>query len=346
MRTIFIFMAIFVAQQLAAQFEAQAFDIPVFAYHRFGDDRYPSTNTSTDIFKKQLKYLKENNFKVIGFGEAIDRWQSGKTLPEKAVILTIDDGYLSFYENGWPLLKKFGYPATIFIQTETIGGNDFMSWDQIREIQKAGIEIGNHSHSHAYFLNMPEDERSDAFKNDVEKATRLFDNHLEKAPDIFAYPFGEYTAEMEDILGKLDFKSAAVQQSGVFSEQSDPFAIPRFPMGGPFGTLNGFINKSTMKTLHVSNTEPSTPFFTKNPPQLKIEIFPGHVDIENCQFFVQGNKMDISRISTDSNPPFVILEPNRKLTARRTLYTLTAPSIDGTGWHWFSYLWVNPDVSE
>ena len=346
MRTLFIVIAIFLAQQLTAQSPAKAFDIPIFAYHRFGDDRFPSTNTSLDVFEKQLKYLKENNFEVLGFGEAIDRWQSGKTLPEKAVILTIDDGYLSFYENGWPLLKKFGYPATIFIQTETIGGNDFMSWDQIREIQKAGIEIGNHSHSHAYFLNMPKNERNDAFKKDVEKATQLYKAHLDEAPDIFAYPFGEYTAEMEDILGKLDFKASAVQQSGVFSEQSNPYAIPRFPMGGPFGTLNGFINKSTMKALHVSGTEPSTPFFTKNPPRLKIEIVHGHVNIESCQFFLQGEKMKISKISSDADPPFVILEPSRRLTARRTLYTLTAPSLDGSGWHWYSYLWVNPEVSE
>ena len=346
MRTLFIFVAIFLAQQITAQSPAKAFDIPIFAYHRFGDDRFPSTNTSVEVFEKQLKYLKENNFEVLGFGEAINNWKSGKNNPEKAVILTIDDGYLSFYENGWPLLKKFGYPATIFIQTETIGGNDFMSWDQIREIRDAGIEIGNHSHSHAYFLNMPENERNEAFRKDVEKATQLYNQHLDEAPEIFAYPFGEYTADMEEILASMNFRAAAVQQSGVFSEQSDPFAIPRFPMGGPFGTLNGFINKSTMKALHVSGTNPSTPFFSKNPPTLKIEIVPGHVNIQNCQFFLQGDKMKISRIEADQDTPFVILESDRKLTARRTLYTLTAPSVDGKSWHWFSYLWVNPEVSE
>lgn len=346
MRTLIILTTIFLVQLVSAQPTKQVFDIPVFAYHRFGDDRYPSTNTSVDVFDKQLKYLKENDFEVIEFGQAIKWWKSGKSFPDKAVILTIDDGYSSFYDNGWPLLKKYGFPATIFIQTETIGGGDYMSWQQIKEVQKAGIEIGNHSHSHAYFLNMPEEDRSKAFAEDVEKASQLFRKHLGEAPGGFVYPFGEYTAEMENILEEKGFDAALVQQSGVFSEQSNPYAIPRFPMGGPFGTFNGFVNKSSMKAIHVSGTDPSTPFFTSNPPKLQIDVVPGHVDLEKAQFFVQGDKMEISRTAAGKNPPFVILKSNRKLKARRTLYTLTAPSADGKDWHWFSYLWVDPDIAE
>lgn len=322
------------------------FDIPIFAYHRFGDSRYPSTNISDDVFSKQLKYLKENHFQVITFGEAEKLWRSGKPLPKKAVILTIDDGYLSFYTNGWPLLKKYGFHATVFIQTETVGGGDFMSWSQINEIEKAGIEIGNHSASHAYFVNFSESERKAAFKEDLLKSNKDFKTHLGHIPDYYVYPYGEFAMDMKTVLKQQGIKSALVQQSGVFSESSDPYAIPRFPMGGGFGSLEGFVNKISMKALRVSTTTPDSPFFRKNPPSLNIEIVPGLVDITKAQFFVQGSSMEITEVNTLSNPHYILVKSNRKLEGRRTLYTITAPSLDGNSWHWYSYLWINPETKE
>lgn len=346
MRILLIFLTALFLAHLPLQAQNQDFNIPIFAYHRFGDDRYPSTNTSTKVFEEQLKYLKQNNFTVLSLGKAVKAWKNGDDLPEHAVIITIDDGYLSFYKNGWPLLKKYGFTATNFIQTETVGGNDFMDWQQIKEIQKAGIEIGNHSDAHPHFLNMPAGERKADFTRDLEKANAAFEKHLGETPVLYAYPYGEFTHELEDVLKDHGFEGAVVQISGVFDENSNAFAIPRFPMGGPFGTLDGFRNKSEMKALEVSGTEPQSPFYTENPPTLKVEIVPGKVDIEKAQFFVKGDKMKISKISTNSNPPYVILKSEKKLTGRRTHYTLTAPSTDGKTWHWYSYLWVNPEAEE
>ncbi len=346
MRTlVIIFSLIFLLP--CQSFAQQALvDIPIFAYHRFGDHRYPSTNIDTQVFEEQLKFLSENNFEVLTFGQAVQVGKQGKTLMAKAVVLTIDDGYLSFYTYGWPLLKKYGYNATIFIQCQTAGGGDFMSWDQIKEIQEAGIEIGNHSAAHTYFLNLPGQERKQAFTEDLIQAGEDFKSHLGFSPKYYAYPYGEYTADMQAVLKAEGIEAAAAQKSGVFSGAVDFFAIPRFPMGGPFGTLEGFKNKTTMKTLRVLETEPQSPFVDENPPSLKITIAPGQVNIKNAQFFVQGNKMEIDETNNDSSPPFVVLKSSKKLTARRTLYTLTAPSSDGKSWCWYSYLWVRPGVEE
>jgi peptidoglycan/xylan/chitin deacetylase (PgdA/CDA1 family) len=326
--------------------QTNVFDIPVFAYHRFDDDRYPSTNISGDVFEQQLKYLAENDFTVITFGEAYERMKSGQKLSEKSVILTIDDGYLSFYTHGWPLLKKYGFHATIFIQTETVGGDDFMTWSQIREIREAGIGIGNHSSSHAFFVNIPQNERQEAFRNDLLKSQKAFAKQLGDTPEYYAYPYGEYSKDMKAVLKQEGIKASAVQQSGVFSESSDIYAIPRFPMGGPFATFEGFRNKSQMKSLRIKKTRPDSSFFEENPPVLRVEIEPNLVDIENAQFFVQGRKMDIVEINQDSNPPYVILKADRTLNLRRTLYTITAPSVDGSAWHWYSHLWISPDIPE
>jgi peptidoglycan/xylan/chitin deacetylase (PgdA/CDA1 family) len=273
---------------------------------------------------------------------AVKIWKEGRLLPKKAVILTIDDGYLSFFTHGWPLLKKYNYTATVFIQTETVGGADFMSWAQIKEIQKAGIEIGNHSASHAYFLNLPAGEREVAFKQDLEKSESELKKHLGKMPKIYAYPSGEWTSEMEMILKKSGYHAAAVQKSGVFCEKTNMMAVPRFPMGGNFGNLEGFKNKSKMKALRVIRTTPESPIYTENPPKVVVELDIKNIQISNIQFFVDGTKAEIAEVNTKTVPPFVTLKAPAKIKGRHTLYTITAPSSDGKSWHWYSYLWVQP----
>ena len=151
MRTIFflLFAFFFIAVELTAQ------SVPVFVYHRFGDDRYPATNISLDVFEAHLAYLAENDFSALTLSDALSKMDAGN-LPEKPVVLTVDDGYLTFYENAMPLLKKYDMPATLFVNTAYVGGGDFMNWKQLEEARKAGVEIGNHSHNHPHFLNEEE----------------------------------------------------------------------------------------------------------------------------------------------------------------------------------------------
>jgi peptidoglycan/xylan/chitin deacetylase (PgdA/CDA1 family) len=320
------------------------FDIPVFVYHRFGDDRYPSTNISTEVFEQQLKHLKENDFELITFGDAMDIWQNGDNLPKQAVILTVDDGYLSFYKNGLPLLKKYGMPATMFVQTSTVGGNDYMSWDQLREIQKNGIEVLNHSHSHEYFVNIPEDQRAQTFKDDLLRSTALFEKHMKFRPRYYSYPYGEFTPDMAGVLKKNGYHAAAAQKSGVFSDNSNPYEIPRFPMGGVFATIDGFTSKAGMKAVRVLNPEFGTSLIDENPPEIKLEILSGVISISQLQFFVDGQKSDDFTIDNSASNPLITLQSPDKVSGRHTIYTITAPAANGRGWHWHTHLWINPEV--
>jgi len=326
--------------------DSKTFDIPIFAYHRFGDNRYPSTNISLEVFEEQLRYLKDKQYTVLTFGEAVKRWKNGDAFPQKSVVITIDDGYLSFFENGVPLLKKYGFKASVFVQTAVVADKDFMSWQQLTELKKEGFEIGNHSDSHDFFVNFKDGEREMHFAKDLEKSTDLILKNLGEKPVLFVYPYGEWTNDMEQILKEHGYTAAAVQKSGVFCELSNPFEIPRFPMGGMFGTIDGFKNKIILKALHVVKTIPESPFLNDNPPELRVEVLPGEVNLSRAQFFVAGTKSDNIKIIEDPNHPAVILRAPAKLTARRTLYTITAPSADGKTWHWFSYLWIRPEVGE
>src|SRR5690606_5838390 len=101
-------------------------EVVCFVYHRFDDDRYPTTNINTGDFKVHLQYLKDHDYAVMSLGQALD-YLKNPGEKKKVAVITIDDGYKSFYENGWPLLKKYGYPATLFINTSTVGSGSYMS---------------------------------------------------------------------------------------------------------------------------------------------------------------------------------------------------------------------------
>ena len=323
-----------------------SFDIPILAYHRFGDDRYRSTNTSLVVFEQHLRYLKENQYTVLTFGEAVKRWKNNETFPAKTAVITVDDGYLSFYENGWPLLKKYGFEATIFIQTDLVGHQGFISWKQFAELQKAGIEIQNHSDLHDFFVNYNDAERAGKFREDLIKSTALIEKNLGIKPEYYVYPYGEWTKDMVQVLKENGYSAALVQNSGLFCETSDPFEIPRFPLGGYFGTFEELKRKINLKALRIVKTNPDTPFLSENPPELRVEILPGKINLKKTQFFVGGTKCENIKIIDNPIHPAVILKASGKLIARRTLYTITAPSIDGKTWHWYSYEWIRPEVGE
>ena len=101
-------------------------------YHRFEENKYPSTNIKIKDFKKHLDLIEQNDFNFISHKEFINSINS-KNLDRK-ILLTIDDGFKSFYENAWPILKQRKIPFIIFINTETIGSSGYMDWSEIREI--------------------------------------------------------------------------------------------------------------------------------------------------------------------------------------------------------------------
>lgn len=316
-------------------------EVVVFVYHRFGDNKYPSTNISSELFEQHLSHLKINNFLLLSFGDAVD-YLNDSSIPyqEKVACITIDDGYKSFGENGLPLLKKYGFPATLFINSESVGGGTYLSWDELKKIHEQGIEIGNHSHSHAFFVNVPDKERKSFFKEDVKICQEAIRKNLGFVPDVFAYPYGEYDKGMKEALKELGFKAAAAQNSGVMY-QSDMFALPRFPMAGPFTALDGFKEKAAMKALRVKPKEPDSNFLlSNNPPTLTLNIMTEEADLSRANCFISGGCEKIVGNST------VQIKAQKSLGSRRTLYTVTAPSKSSKGWYWYSHLWIRPEIPE
>lgn len=336
------------AQNLSAanQRPSNSNQINCFVYHRFGDSRFPSTNISVENFRQHLEFLKENKFNVFTLSEALDLLDKNE-LPEKTVVLTVDDGYQSFLENAMPLLREFEFSATLFINTDQFGSDDFLSVQQIKQLHKEGIEIGNHSHSHAHFVNFSPAERLDTFRRDLELSEKIFTEKLGIQPQLYAYPYGEYTPEIQEVLEESGYKGAAAQKSGVIASFSHRYALPRFPMAGPFTRTERFAEKAQMKAMPVKPVEKTSPLLKgNNPPLLKLQVFnPETINLRQLQFFVGGEQQESIHFNKNENS--IEMQSAFPLTSRRTLYTVTAPSkTSPVKWFWYSFMWINSSVEE
>ena len=264
-------------------------------YHRFNESKYPSTNIQLDVFKNQLEIIENENMEFIhpnDFGKKISQDKQ-----DRKVLLTIDDGLLSFYQNAWPILRDKKIPFILFVNTREVGAFNYMTWDQILELHKnENVEIGNHSHSHEYLV----EEKKEVIKNDILKSINIFENKLGKNSDFFSYPFGEYSNEFKKIIKDLGFKYAFGQHSGVIDETKDYLELPRFPINEKYGDVKRF--KTLMRTLpfKYKSITPEDKYLlqSKNPPVVEIKFLENIKGLKNINCFSnEGNKWRNSEIS-------------------------------------------------
>ena len=252
--------------------DIEDFGLISLMYHRFEENKYPSTNIRIHDFKKHIKILQENNIRFINPKNFENEIKNNKK--QRKILLTIDDGFSSFYQNAWPLLKKEKIPFILFVSTKEVGAFNYMTWDQIKEISKEDfVEIGNHSHTHEYLV----DESRDLILDDIQKSISIFKDQLGKNSDFFSYPFGEYSLEFKKLIKTLGFKYAFGQHSGVIDETKDFYELPRFPINEKYGEIKRF--NSLTKTLPFRYKEiiPSEKYLlkNKNPPKVKIQFYEG-----------------------------------------------------------------------
>tara|TARA_B100001059_G_scaffold229397_1_gene261945 strand:- start:305 stop:1159 length:855 start_codon:yes stop_codon:yes gene_type:complete len=208
---------------------------------------------------------------------------------KKKILITIDDGFKSFYNEAWPFLKKNKIPFILFVSTEPVGKNGYMDWNEIKEIDKSEFGyIGHHSHTHEYLIDMNKDQ----FVNDIETATKIFKDKLGYSPQIFSYPFGEYSLYMKKYISN-NFKLAFGQHSGIIDINKDKFELPRFPINEKYGKLKRFESLINYSPLEYKVLKPEEKKLNNknNPPKLIVEFFEEQKNIQfiNCYSNDGGN---------------------------------------------------------
>jgi len=297
-------------------------------YHRFEENKYPSTNIKIDIFKKHINIIKENNISILNpknFELEFDRVSK-----EKKILLTIDDAFSSFYLNAWPILKKDKIPFILFVSTESVGKKGYMSWDEIKEISKEDfVFIGNHSHSHDYLVKY----KFEKFKEDILKSKKIFSKKLSHNSKFFSYPFGEYSLEQKKYISK-NFSYAFGQHSGVIDLNKDKYELPRFPINEKYGDLERFKFLINLLPIQYKEITPKDKFLldANNPPELIIEFFNNQTDIDkiNC-FSNEGGEWKSSKLNYKKNKIEVIF--TEKFLPRRGRINCSIKDKDG--WKWF-----------
>ncbi len=319
-------------------------DVTVFIYHRFGETRYPSTNIAVDIFAQQLAYLHREGYQVLPLSRIAEMVRNKTEIPDKTVGLCIDDAFTSFAAEAVPLLEKYQFPATLFVNTDAVGRAGYLDWSQLKSLLTKGIEIGNHTASHAYIVEMKAGETPQQWQQrinaDIERSKKALKGQLGIEPEIFAYTYGEYSPAVIELIKQAGFKAAFAQQSGVIYQGSDLWALPRFPMGGPYATMKGFVSKLRMTAMDVLDPVPEDPVIrSENPPRLRLTFADPRLAQGQINCFAQGgNHCRVESVAGKKNQVLVVAE--KPLTGRRNKYTLTALGSDGR-WKWYSHLWIH-----
>lgn len=235
----------------------------ILIYHHFDDDRYPTTNVPLKNFQEQMAYLAKNNYTVIPLAELVDMLTEHRSLPEKVTVITIDDGYRTVYSNAWPILKKYGFPFTVFLYVEGMerGYRNYLSWEQIKEMRAAGVDFQDHGFSHHHLADKPtgmnESEYGAWIRNDLAKGANILTVNLGKKPRFLAIPYGEYNRTVIKEAKKVGYDAIFTQDAGSVSNDTDLFMIPREPiLGQDWITIKHFENVLKRADLPVSDMEP------------------------------------------------------------------------------------------
>lgn len=287
--SLFLFTLIFYhnVYQINNTVYAQETIIPVLTYHNFTKGEGSSYSINVGEFEKQMNYLATHNYSVISLSELIKGLRDGQ-LPPKPVVITIDDGFKSSFTLAYPILKKYNFPATLFLYTNFIEKNSFsLTWEEIREMAKNNIEIGSHTLSHCNLLRYNKNEDYDTYITRVKKeiflSKEILEDKLGKKVRFFAYPYGIYSSAIKNLVIQAGYEGILNANSMNNTLNANPFSLNRQIVFG-ISSFNSFIQILNQQLLNTS------------------KIFPYDGIIENDQFvkigaILEGDNYDIKTLS-------------------------------------------------
>ena len=314
---------------LGAASAARAADhATILMYHRFGEDKYPTTNVRIEQFEEHLEILASGEYSVWPLEEIISNLQAGKPVPDRTVAITVDDAYLSVYEEAMPRLKARGFHATLFVATRPVDRNlgNYMNWDQLREWQAAGFDIGSQTQTHPHMHRLS----VEANREELEVSNERFLAELGIRPTLFAYPYGEYNLDVIDLVKAAGFEAAFGQNSGVAHGYGGYFELPRFAMNEQYGNRERLEMAINGLPLKVSEIVPEDVVLSANPPLYGFTLAPDMDQERQLRCFnSKYGKLDVAIIGRRAE----IRMPG-PLVGKRARVNCTMPGPEGR-WRWF-----------
>mgnify|MGYP001588498893 CR=1 FL=1 len=208
-------------------FVRQLYVLPILMYHSIPQSVASGNalTVSVNTFQKQMAFLKKNHINVLAL-DSLGAYLDGRNkIPGKAVVLTFDDGYKDNYTYAFPILKKYKFPATIFIIVSEVGRPDRLSWEEIREMQDSGlVTFGSHTLTHPYLESI---QSAEELKREISGAKQVLQERLGKSVNAFSYPMGRFNPLVVQTVKDAGYTVAVVTNPGRRFPNQDKFILKR-----------------------------------------------------------------------------------------------------------------------
>ena len=201
-----------------------AYQLPILGYHRIGPsrgDHVPSV--SAEAFERQLAFLARRHYRVLSLQELADRLDRGEPMPRHSAVITFDDGYEETSTVAWPLLKRFKFPAAVFVTPGEVGRAGFVTWEQIQAMSRDAITIGSHTMHHSY-LPLVEGER---LIEELVESKRVIEERIGEPVHFIGYPVGGFTPKAQALAKQAGYRAAFTTNRAVSRAVVDRYALRR-----------------------------------------------------------------------------------------------------------------------
>jgi peptidoglycan/xylan/chitin deacetylase (PgdA/CDA1 family) len=313
--------------------------VTILGYHRFENPAKDSLAISTAAFREQMQALKDGGMTVISMADFL-AWRRGeKAIPERSVLITIDDGYNCTYSEAWPVLKEFGYPFTFYVYGNYISaGGRSITWAQLEEMRDAGVDIGSHSISHDNMVRPKRAKGQDYetwLSHELKGSKELLESRLGIPIRTFAYPFGVNNARVQEVglavgyealftvAGKKIGRDAPAAAIGRYVIQSDKPEV--FRLATNFGAARGVVATATAPGIPVQPAHGST--LAAEPAKLEVDFSGvGKVDPKSVTLRISGLGVVVPEFDPVSN---LLSYPLHERLHHRDVQVVASARVDG-----------------
>lgn len=312
----------------------------ILAYQRIGEDNLPESNLSRQQFEDHINEITNGDYTVLPLPTIINALKSATPLPQRTLAITLDGGFRSAYDNAVPLLLKNNLPFTVFFPAGAQQTQNHIGWKQLKSLsRKNGVTLGILPPSYNHITHLPPAEQ----KRQINIARANFRKHINTEARYFAYPFGETSTTLKNIIKTQNFDAAFALQSGVAHKKSDFTALPRFTMTDNYGDLQRFRLVTNALPFPATDIEPENPRLNTQTPTIGFTL-PAYLENKQSALscFISGQeKPDIEILGNR-----VEIRPKEPLDARRTRVNCTLPASkdenDTPRWRWLGMLLHTP----
>ena len=336
-------------------FHSTSFGAVILQYHHVSDTTPKSTSITPAQFEVHLKYLEEHSFNVVPLSQIMEKIKAQQPLKNKTVAITFDDAYIDVLTQAKPLLDKYNYPYTIFVNPAIISRNSdiqnqsnkkrsppYLSWTQLKTLGDEGVIIANHGFEHDSMTRITNNlTQAQWLTKQTElllKSEEIIKNNTGQSWRYYAYPYGEYSPAIQNWAKENNFVAFS-QQSGAVGLNTDLTIVPRFPASMPYDKISGLRDKlnSLPLNLQLQGEQAETVFEYKQTTSVTFTV-------EADDFYKSGLNCYISglgkqKIQWQGDSSFTI-NFSGDLPTGRVRCNCTAASISKPGqYYWYSKPW-------